>query len=221
MATTTENDGAATEHTQEPPPAPALQVLLRTEDIQQLCAAERALVPQRSLHKLARAALNIITEAGPDSPMDRNLDNWFPWRSYVACHKDAHAVIGSGITLAKAEFMDGTSDGNRGGQLRLDFVLYRTDGTICRLHPGTNSRGDAKPIYRSSPATGLATEQTSTGNDLTSLPANPYTYEDAVRVPQVDRMSKSEAYRLLQQTPCGPLVPGAHDFKWWLWICNI
>ena len=34
-------------------------------------------------------------------------------------------------------------------------------------------------------------------------------------------MSKSEAYRLLQQTPCGPLVPGAHDFKWWLWICNI
>ena len=34
-------------------------------------------------------------------------------------------------------------------------------------------------------------------------------------------MSKSEAYRLLQQTPCGPLVPEAHHFKWWLWICNI
>ena len=117
--------------------------------------------------------------------------------------------------------MDGTSDGNRGGQLRLDFVLYRTDGTYCRLHPGTDSRGDAKPIYSSSPATGLATEQTSTGNDLTSLPANPYTYEDAVLVPQIDRMSKPEAFRLLQQTPRGPLVPGAHHFKWWLWICNI
>ena len=221
MAAATGNHGAATEHAQEPPPAPALQVLLCTEDIQQLRTAERALVPQRSLHKLARDALNAIASAGPNSSMDRNLENWFPWRPYVACHKHAHAVIGSGITLAKAEFMDGTSDGNRGGQLRLDFVFYRTDGTICRLHPGTNSRGDAKPIYRSSPATGLATEQTSTGNDLTSLPANPYTYEDAVRVPQVDRMSKSEAYRLLQQTPCGPLVPGAHDFKWWLWICNI
>ena len=118
MATTTENDGAATEHTQEPPPAPALQVLLRTEDIQQLCAAERALAPQRSLHKLARAALNTITEAGPDSPMDRNLDHWFPWRSYVACHKDAHAIIGSGITLAMAEFIDGTRDPNQGGQPR-------------------------------------------------------------------------------------------------------
>ena len=100
-------------------------------------------------------------------------------------------------------------------------MFCRTDGTYCRLHPGTNSRGDAKPIYRSSPATGLATEQTSTGNDLTSLPANPYTYEDAVLVPQIDRMSKSEAYRLLQQTPCGPLAPEAHHFKWWLWICNI
>ena len=117
--------------------------------------------------------------------------------------------------------MDSTRDGNRGGQNRLDFVFYRTDGTYCRLHPGKNSRDDAKPIYRSLPATDLATEQTSTRNDLTSLPANPYTYEDAVLVPQVDRMSKPEAFRLLQQTPCGPLVPEAHHFKWWLWICNI
>ena len=102
----------------------ALQVLLRTGDIQQLCAAERALVPQRSLHKLARAALDSITEAGPDSPMDRNLEPWLPWRSYVACHKNAHGVIGSGITLAKAEFMDSARDSNRGGQNRLDFVLH-------------------------------------------------------------------------------------------------
>ena len=114
MATTTENDGAATEHTQEPPPAPALQVLLCTEDIQQLRTAERARVPQRSLHQLARDALNAIASAGPNSSMVRNLETWFPWRPYVACHKDAHAVIGSGITLAKAESMDGTSDGNRG-----------------------------------------------------------------------------------------------------------
>ena len=117
--------------------------------------------------------------------------------------------------------MDGTSDGNRGGQLRLDFVLYRTDGTYCRLHPGTNSRGDAKPIYRTLPATDLATEQTSTRNDLTSLPASPYTYKHAALVPQIDRMSKAEAYRSLQQTPCGPLVHDAAHFKWWLFICNL
>ena len=61
MAAVTGNHGAATEHAQEPPPAPALQVLLRTEDIQQLRATERARVPQRSLHKLARGALNAIS----------------------------------------------------------------------------------------------------------------------------------------------------------------
>ena len=67
--------------------------------------------------------------------MDRNLETWFPWKSYVACHKDVHAIIGSGITLAMAEFIDGTKDPNQGGQPRLDFVLYRTDGTYCPLSP--------------------------------------------------------------------------------------
>ena len=55
----------ATEHAQEPPPAAALHVLFCTEDIQQLIAAERALVPKRSLHNLARDAFSTITEAGP------------------------------------------------------------------------------------------------------------------------------------------------------------
>ena len=68
---------------------------------------------------------------------------------------------------------------------------------------------------------GLATEQTSTRNDLNSLPASPYTYEHAALVPQIDRMSKAEAYRSLQQTPCGPLVHEAAHFKWWLFICNL
>ena len=93
MAAVTGNHGAATEHAQEPPPAPALQVLLCTEDIRQLRTAERARVPQRSLHQLARNALNTIASAGPNSPVVRNLATWFPWREYVACHKDAHAVM--------------------------------------------------------------------------------------------------------------------------------
>ena len=113
MATTTENDGAATEHA---------QVLLRAEDIHTLRAAERA-APKRSLHKLARKALNTITEAGPNSTVDRDLGTWFPWQSYVANHRHAHDVIGPGITSATAEFMDSTRDGNRRGQNRLDFVF--------------------------------------------------------------------------------------------------
>ena len=184
----------AAEHAQEPPPASAVPVLLRPEDIGQLCAAERTSAPKRALQKLARNALNANTKAGPNSSMDSNLDHWFPRKSYVACHKDAHAIIGSGITLAMAEFIDGTKDPNQGGQPRLDFVLDRTDGTFGRLHPGATKNGDAKLIFRPSPAKGLATAQTLTRNDLTSLPASPYTYEHAALVPQTDRMSKAEAH---------------------------
>ena len=127
----------ATEHSA--PPAPAVQVLLRTEDIEQLCEAERSFAPRRSLQLIARMALEVITKAGPNSSMDSNLEHLFPWRSYVACHEDAHAIIGSGIALAMAEFIEGTKDPNRGGQPRLDFVLHRTDGTYCRLHPGSKN----------------------------------------------------------------------------------
>ena len=153
--------------------------------------------------------------------MDRNLEHWFPWRSYVACHENAHDIIGSGITLAVAEFIDGTKDANRGGQSRLDFVLYRADGTYCRHHPGSTKRGDAKPIFLSSSAKDPATEQISTRNELSSLPAIPYTYKDAALIPQVDRMGKRDAYRILQETACGPLMNEGAHFKWWLFICNL
>ncbi len=192
----------ATEHSV--PPAPAVQVLLRTEDIEQLCEAERSFAPRRSLQLIARKALEVITKAGPNSSMDSNLEHLFPWRSYVACHEDAHAIIGSGIALAMAEFIEGTKDPNRGGQPRLDFVLHRTDGTYCCLHPGSKKRGDAKPIFLPSPARDLATEHISTRNDLSSLPASPYTCEHASLVPQIDRMGKADAFRSLQLAPCGP-----------------
>ena len=213
-------DLVATEHTQEPPLAPAAPVLLRTEDIEQLCQTERSFVPRRSLHQLARSALDAITKASPNSSMDINLEHWFPWRSYVACHEDAQAIIGTGITLARAEFIAGTRDPNRGGQQRLDFLFYRTDSSYCRLHPGPKKRGDAQPVFLSSLAQGLATEQTTIPGHSISLPAIPYTYEYAALVPTVDRMGKHDAYRILQQTPSGTLIDDA-DFKWWLFICNL
>ena len=53
LAASGSND-VATEHAQEPAPARALQVLLHTDHIQQLCREEKAIRPQRSLQKLAR-----------------------------------------------------------------------------------------------------------------------------------------------------------------------
>ena len=142
----------ATEHIA--PPAPAVQVLLRTEDIEQLCGAERSFAPRRSLQLIARKALEVITEAGPSSSMDSNLEKLFPWRSYVACHEDAHRITGSGIISAMAQFLDGTKDPNQGGQARVDFVFYRTDDTCCRLHPGS------KKVGMPSPSTSLSLQGT-------------------------------------------------------------
>jgi hypothetical protein len=117
--------------------APAVHVLLSPAESKDLRIAE-ASGPQRAhgLHTLARLALQKITEYGPNSNIDPNLDAWFPWRSYVACHRFADEVVGSGIVRAVAEFMEGTTDSNRSDQARLDLVFYRTDGTHCRLHPG-------------------------------------------------------------------------------------
>ena len=227
--------GAATEHTTcagaatEPTLPVALcdvateliEVLLGAGEIEQLRAAERSLAPPRSLQLLARTALNAITKAGPNSTMDRNLAHWFAWRSYVACHENARGIIGSGITLAVAEFIDGTKDANQGGQPRLDFVFYRTDRTYCRLHPSDKKCNDANPIFLPSPAKDPATEQIPARSEWNSLRVGAYTFRDAAFVPQGDRIGKKEAYRSLQQTPLGPLRTEDAHFKWWLFICNL
>jgi len=150
---------AATEHSppdniitepQESSPSTASPPVLTVADIAMKRNAEKRHRPGRSLHKLARAALNAITEAGPSSSINKNLDDWFPWMAYIACHESATDIIGPGVTHAIAEFVEGTRDPNQYGQPRLDFIIYRIDGTRCRVHPGTKKANDAKPLLSSS-----------------------------------------------------------------------
>ena len=122
-------------------------VLLTVADVDNVKAEEEKIKPPRSLHRLARDTLNNIITAGVNSNIDRNLEQWFPWRSYIACHEKAYEIIGTGVTHAIAEYIPQTRDANRGYQERLDFVIYRTDGTRCRLHPGRQRRQDATLIY--------------------------------------------------------------------------
>ena len=133
---------SATNHSLAP-----LVLLARADiDVQQ-ALEESEFKPPRSLHRLARDALNEMVTAGVNSDIDRNLEHWFPWRRYIACHEHAYDIIGTGVTHAIAEYIPDTRDSNRGYQRRLDFVIYRTDGTSCRLHPGTRRRNDAKLIF--------------------------------------------------------------------------
>ena len=150
---------AATEHSppdnittepQESSPSTASPPGLTVADIAMKRNAEKRQRPVRSLHKLARAALNAITEAGPSSSISKNLDDWFPWMAYIACHESATDIIGPGVTHAIAEFLEGTRDPNQYGQPRLHFIIYRIDGTCCRVHPGAKKANDAEPLLSSS-----------------------------------------------------------------------
>ena len=219
----------ATEHSTPPTPeegtatvlAPAdfFRAWLDINDIASLRAAERARTPRRSLHKLAREALNTIAAAGADSDVARDLDAWFPWREYLALHENAVVIIASGITHAVAEFID-VRDPNRGGQARLDFVFYRADGSYCRLHPGITKSHDAKPVILllHTPAT----ERHPAQLQLPSIPELPFTYTTASGIPKTDQIGKEEAYQSLQHAPLGALATIVDaPFKWWLFACNL
>ena len=106
---------------------------------------EAARGPPRSLQKLARDTLDAIANMPVLSTV--NLDDCFPWMQYVAAHRQNFDIIGPGITHAHAEFLQGTNDRNRGGALRLDFCFYRTDGTVCRVHPGRRAKEDAELVF--------------------------------------------------------------------------
>ena len=125
----------------------SLPVVLSGTEVNAERALEEKIKPPRSLHKIARDTLNTIITCGVDSNINRNLDGWFEWRRYIACHKRAHDIIGPGVTHACAEYISQTNDPNRGNQERLDFVIYRSDGSTCRLHPGKTASKDAQLIY--------------------------------------------------------------------------
>ena len=101
--------------------------------------------PPRSLHNLARQALNAISQSSTYAEVD--LDDWFEWIPYVAAHPESQRIVGPGITQAVARFEADTTDANRGGAPRLDFCFIRVDGTVCRVHPGSKRSQDAKLIF--------------------------------------------------------------------------
>ena len=128
------------------PPTPAQ---LRPEDVIGIQNAEAARGPPRSLHNLARDALNRISARPTREPVV--LDGVFPWVQYVAAHRQGAQIIGPGITQAIAMWKPGTNDSNRGGAPRLDFHFFREDGSVCRVHPGNRPKNDANLIFEPAP----------------------------------------------------------------------
>ena len=124
---------------------PGVTARLMLQHVIGIQQAEAARGPPRSLHNLARDALDAIANNPTQETVD--LDTVFPWEAYVAAHRESQAIIGTGITHARAVFFPSTNDTNRGGAKRLDFCFYRTDGTVCRVHPGNTRKNDAQLLF--------------------------------------------------------------------------
>ena len=120
-------------------------VRLRAANLIQVRREEANRGPPRSLHNMAREALNAISQSSTYA--EENLDDWFEWIPYVAAHPESERIVGPGITQAVARFREGTNDANRGGAPRLDFHFIRVDGTVCRVHPGRKRNQDAQLIF--------------------------------------------------------------------------
>ena len=127
------------------PASNLIGVRLRAANLIQVRREEANRGPPRSLHNMAREALNAISQSSTYAEED--LDDWFEWIPYVAAHAESQRIVGPGITQAVARFREGTTDANRGGAPRLDFCFIRVDGTICRVHPGRRRSQDAKLIF--------------------------------------------------------------------------
>ena len=93
--------------------SPQLAVRLSLDDVIAVRRDEALRGPPRSLHNLARDALNHIASSDNYTPV--NLDEVFPWIPYVAAHSQYQEIIGSGITEAVAVHAQDTRDANRGG----------------------------------------------------------------------------------------------------------
>jgi hypothetical protein len=198
-------------------------VQLDQQQAAELRAFEQGHSRRPSLHNLARNALNSIARTASNSNVAQDLNDWFLWRNYVACHDMADGIIGTGITRATCEHIEGTRDANREGRARTDFVFYQADGTYCQLHPGAKKINDAKPVFDTLVLTGSpATEQTMSPYLRITQPEIPYTFTAAAKIPRHVLIGKAEAYRSLQNIPNGPLTATREaPFKWWLFVPNL
>ena len=142
---TTHLCGNAMASTDVPPAhrdAAQLPAVLLPQHVIAIQQEEASREPPRSLHRLARDALNAISKSPTRSIV--NLNGQFPWVQYVCAHPQSATIIGPGITHAQAVFVPNTNDDNRGGAQRLNFCFYRTDSTVCLVHPGNKHSQDAQ-----------------------------------------------------------------------------
>ena len=100
---------------------------------------------KNTLHKSARQCLNDFYKTKYTGA--KCLDDLFDWRSYLATHAEGVQLVGPGIVRAVVDRLEGIPDPHRCAVTRRDFIFHRADGTVYRVHPGSNPRNDAEPVF--------------------------------------------------------------------------
>ena len=224
---------------QEPPPADSASehVLLSVEDLPALRQSGQP--NAQTSHDEARRWTNLFAGARAEVAAGVQADlaaEWSTWKTYIARHKNADAIVGPGVVSFTAEFIEGTFDPNRGGIPRLDLVIGQADGGYVRLHPGSKPKHDAAPIFFSSSASEHAAYEWRTP-DIDGI----FTPTRANQVPQTDKLCKKQIWQTIQglivqglityrpDTSTGTLrtlplwldITDGNLLCWRLWICNL
>ena len=224
---------------------PSDNLLLRRADLTGLRQRRPDLL--RQLHEQAREFMNAKIQAfSPhqegrvqSQPVDTN--DWSTWKEYVASHAAAESIFGTqGIKAIHIEQIDGVRDPNRGGQRRVDIVVYNADGQFFRLHPGSKPKNDAQlqqgnwSVFGASEpnaeSSGAAEPRvTDTGSIEPASrqyhePPRVLTREVAAQIPQNHCIGRREMFSKLQGLSSAYPLELTHVtldvFPWWLWIPN-
>ena len=140
-------------------------------------------------------------------------------------HKMAQDLVGPGVVAFTGEFIEGTSDANRAGMMRMDMIIRHTNGGYVRIHPGDKIKNDATPkLFPPAGAASGATEHASTEWNTPGLGWT-LTWERAQTTPQVDRLGKNAVWKNIQgvwQASGDDLdITDGTILRWWLWIGNL
>ena len=154
-------------------------------------------------HKEARALLQQLTRQPEADVIDLEMI-WENWQAYIAKHPKSEEIVGSGIVSLKATRIPHSSDPNNFAEKRLDFFVYRLDGSAARLHPGTTRKNDAA---------------------IVNVPAQVLqnTLETLRLIPQIDRLTCQDAFNCLTRYPLGSIVDltDGSRFPWPRFIANL
>ena len=162
-----------------------------------------------------------------DHPKDKvvAIPKWSTWKEYIANHKDMSKIIeGGGIVRVTAEFLQGTSDPNRAGRKRCDFICYCTDSSYWRLHPGSKRSLDAAPRHMRPQVFTQVLQSTAGSIWMPTQFTLPFTATQASTIPQTDRMGKKEVWAWIQNLGAAEHefdITNGNDFKWWLWVATL